>query len=137
VGEWLRRRGWRAKEIQGDMPQWQRTEAVAAFKVGSTPLLIATDVAARGLDIPGVECVINYRCVGTLLYAWTLALTPPPLRSFPLTIEDYVHRIGRTGRAGATGTAHTFFCQQDKCAHVAPPRPARGAARMMSSNPSD
>ena len=61
VGEWLRRRGWRAKEIQGDMPQWQRTEAVAAFKVGTTPLLIATDVAARGLDIPGVECVINYR----------------------------------------------------------------------------
>jgi hypothetical protein len=43
------------------MPQWQRTEAVAAFKVGTTPLLIATDVAARGLDIPGVECVINYR----------------------------------------------------------------------------
>jgi len=40
--------------------------------------------------------------------------------SFPLTIEDYVHRIGRTGRAGATGTAHTFFCQQDKCApHLA------------------
>ena len=61
VGEWLRRRGWRAKEIQGDMPQWQRTEAVAAFKVGTTPLLIATDVAARGLDIPGVECVINDR----------------------------------------------------------------------------
>ena len=61
VGEWLRRRGWRAKEIQGDMPQWQRTEAVAAFKAGTTPLLIATDVAARGLDIPGVECVINYR----------------------------------------------------------------------------
>ena len=43
------------------MPQWQRTEAVAAFKAGTTPLLIATDVAARGLDIPGVECVINYR----------------------------------------------------------------------------
>jgi hypothetical protein len=61
VGEWLRRRGWRAREIQGDMPQWQRTETVAAFKAGSLPLLIATDVAARGLDIPGVECVINYR----------------------------------------------------------------------------
>jgi superfamily II DNA/RNA helicase len=52
-------------------------------------LLIATDVAARGLDIPDVEVVINY--------------------SFPLTIEDYVHRIGRTGRAGKTGTAVTFF----------------------------
>ena len=50
---------------------------------------MATDVAARGLDIPGVDYVINY--------------------SFPLTIEDYVHRIGRTGRAGKNGTSHTFF----------------------------
>jgi hypothetical protein len=56
--------------------------------------MIATDVAARGLDIPNVEFVINY--------------------SFPLTVEDYVHRIGRTGRAGKTGTAHTFFTIADK-----------------------
>jgi hypothetical protein len=62
-------------------------------------MMIATDVAARGLDIPDVEFVINY--------------------SFPLTVEDYVHRIGRTGRAGKTGTAHTFFTIADK---VAPPR---------------
>ena len=53
------------------------------FKSGEVPLLIATDVAARGLDIPDVEAVISY--------------------SFPLTTEDYVHRIGRTGRAGKTG----------------------------------
>ena len=52
------------------------------------------DVAARGLDIPQVEYVINY--------------------SFPLTVEDYVHRIGRTGRGGATGVSHTFFCDVDK-----------------------
>ena len=58
------------------------------------PLLIATDVAARGLDIPNVEYVINY--------------------TFPLTIEDYIHRIGRTGRAGRTGIAHTFFTALDK-----------------------
>jgi len=64
------------------------------FKTGQTPLLIATDVASRGLDIPLVEYVINY--------------------SFPLTVEDYVHRIGRTGRAGNKGTAHTFFQQTDK-----------------------
>ena len=59
--------------------------------------------------------------------------------SFPLTIEDYVHRIGRTGRAGATGTAHTFFCQQDKCvprAHGRPPPTLQLAARMMSFVPS-
>jgi len=55
---------------------------------------VATDVAARGLDIPDVEVVINY--------------------SFPLTTEDYVHRIGRTGRAGKKGVAHTFFTQQNK-----------------------
>ena len=74
--------------------QTDRNRAVACFKDGSLPVLIATDVAARGLDIPGVEFVINY--------------------SFPLTIEDYVHRIGRTGRAGRTGVAYTFFTVNDK-----------------------
>ncbi len=74
-----------ASAIHGDINQRQRTEAVEHFKSGSVPLLIATDVAARGLDIPDVEAVINY--------------------SFPLTTEDYVHRIGRTGRAGKSGGA--------------------------------
>lgn len=60
-------------------------------------LQIATDVAARGLDIPDVEVVINY--------------------SFPLTTEDYVHRIGRTGRAGKKGVAHTFFMKENKVLH--------------------
>ena len=69
--------------VHGDISQSQRTAAVEKFKSGEVPLLIATDVAARGLDIPDVEAVINY--------------------SFPLTTEDYVHRIGRTGRAGKTG----------------------------------
>jgi len=85
----LKRKGWNAAAIHGDISQAQRTAAVEAFKAGTCPLLIATDVAARGLDIPDVEVVINY--------------------SFPLTIEDYVHRIGRTGRAGKTGLAVTFF----------------------------
>lgn len=57
-------------------------------------LQVATDVAARGLDIPDVEVVINY--------------------SFPLTTEDYVHRIGRTGRAGKKGVSHTFFTHHNK-----------------------
>merc|ERR1711981_1489647 len=75
-------------------PQVARTAALAAFKDGTKPLLIATDVAARGLDIPNVEYVINY--------------------GFPVTIEDYVHRIGRTGRAGKDGIAHTFFTYGDR-----------------------
>merc|ERR1719291_122417 len=90
----LTRGGWKATSIHGDKSQDQRTQAVEQFKSGEVPLLVATDVAARGLDIPGVDFVINY--------------------SFPLTIEDYVHRIGRTGRAGKNGTSHTFFQLCDK-----------------------
>jgi ATP-dependent RNA helicase DBP3 len=80
--------------IHGDKSQDARTKALADFKKGKTPLLVATDVAARGLDIPNVELVINY--------------------TFPLTIEDYVHRIGRTGRAGKMGISFTFFQNGDK-----------------------
>lgn len=90
----LSRNGHRCIGISGDKSQADRNRAVEQFKSGETPLLIATDVAARGLDIEGVEYVINY--------------------SFPLTSEDYVHRIGRTGRAGNTGVAHTFFTVNDK-----------------------
>mmetsp|Transcript_16794 Transcript_16794/g.34211 ORF Transcript_16794/g.34211 Transcript_16794/m.34211 type:complete len:572 (+) Transcript_16794:69-1784(+) len=90
----LQQSGWACCAVHGDKGQKDREEAVNAFKAGTAPLLIATDVAARGLDIPDVEVVINY--------------------SFPLTIEDYVHRIGRTGRAGKTGIAHTFFHVGDK-----------------------
>jgi ATP-dependent RNA helicase DBP3 len=95
VEYFLQKRGWpHARAIQGDMSQAARTEVMTGFKDGSSPLLIATDVAARGLDINNVEYVINY--------------------TFPLTIEDYVHRIGRTGRAGKTGCSHTFFTFNDK-----------------------
>uniref|UniRef100_A0A1D2AAX4 RNA helicase n=1 Tax=Auxenochlorella protothecoides TaxID=3075 RepID=A0A1D2AAX4_AUXPR len=85
----LQRKGWKAAAVHGDISQAQRSAAVDAFKAGTVPVLVATDVAARGLDIPDVEVVINY--------------------SFPLTTEDYVHRIGRTGRAGKKGLAHTMF----------------------------
>ncbi|KAG7389533.1 RNA-dependent ATPase [Phytophthora pseudosyringae] len=94
VERMLHQRGWNCIAIHGDRSQQQRSEAVEQFKSGEVPLLIATDVAARGLDIPGVEYVMNY--------------------SFPLTIEDYVHRIGRTGRGGKKGIAHTFFTANDK-----------------------
>jgi len=90
----LQRSGWNCTSIHGDKSQEARTEAVENFKNGRVPLLVATDVAARGLDIPDVDYVINY--------------------SFPLTIEDYVHRIGRTGRAGKSGVSHTFFQSCDK-----------------------
>eukprot|EP01104_Vermistella_antarctica_P004682 TRINITY_DN150_c0_g1_i1.p1 TRINITY_DN150_c0_g1~~TRINITY_DN150_c0_g1_i1.p1 ORF type:complete len:608 (+),score=193.00 TRINITY_DN150_c0_g1_i1:213-2036(+) len=90
----LKRQGYKCAEIHGDMTQKDRENSLASFRDKSLPLLVATDVAARGLDIPDVEVVINY--------------------SFPLTIEDYVHRIGRTGRAGKSGASYTFFHNGDK-----------------------
>ncbi|CAD6584151.1 MAG: RNA-dependent ATPase [Alectoria sarmentosa] len=86
--------GLKVAGIHGDLSQEKRTAALAAFKTGACPLLVATDVAARGLDIPAVKAVINV--------------------TFPLTVEDYVHRIGRTGRAGADGLAITLFTEHDK-----------------------
>ncbi|KAB2632149.1 DEAD-box ATP-dependent RNA helicase 5-like [Pyrus ussuriensis x Pyrus communis] len=80
--------GWKAVSMHGDKAQSERTKALSLFKKGSCPLMIATDVAAHGLDIPDVEVVINY--------------------NFYLNTEDYVHRIGRTGWAGKEGVAHTF-----------------------------
>nr|UWK20162.1 ATP-dependent RNA helicase dbp3 [Trichoderma cf. fertile] len=94
IEAFLGRKGVRVGGIHGDLKQEQRTRSLEAFKSGTTPVLVATDVAARGLDIPEVKLVINV--------------------TFPLTIEDYVHRIGRTGRAGKTGEAITFFTVQDK-----------------------
>ncbi|PFH57060.1 hypothetical protein XA68_15577 [Ophiocordyceps unilateralis] len=90
----LSRKGIRVGGIHGDLRQELRTRSLEAFKSGETPVLVATDVAARGLDIPDVKLVINV--------------------TFPLTIEDYVHRIGRTGRAGNSGEAITLFTMHDK-----------------------
>ncbi|ODQ50142.1 RNA helicase [Saitoella complicata NRRL Y-17804] len=90
----LKYKGFNVAAIHGDMQQHARTAALEEFKSGRCPLLVATDVAARGLDIPAVELVINL--------------------TFPLTIEDYVHRIGRTGRGGRSGIAITMFTKEDK-----------------------
>lgn len=90
----LKREGYEVCSIHGNKQQTARTQALSDFKEGKCPLMVATDVAARGLDIPNVEVVLNY--------------------TFPLTIEDYVHRIGRTGRAGKTGISYTFFQPGDK-----------------------
>jgi ATP-dependent RNA helicase RhlE len=80
--------GFKAVSIHGDKTQGQREKALSHFKLGQANILVATDVAARGLDIPGVSYVINFE--------------------IPSTYEDYVHRIGRTGRAGKRGKALTF-----------------------------
>ncbi|KAJ2791022.1 RNA-dependent ATPase, partial [Coemansia helicoidea] len=90
----LKQKGFRCIGIHGDKSQSQRLEAIEAFRSGDVPLLVATDVAARGLDVPDVEYVINY--------------------TFPLTIDEYTHRCGRTARAGKKGVAHTFFAEEDK-----------------------
>ncbi|XP_020211992.1 DEAD-box ATP-dependent RNA helicase 30 isoform X2 [Cajanus cajan] len=85
----MRMDGWPALSIHGDKNQSERDWVLAEFKSGRSPIMTATDVAARGLDVKDIKCVINY--------------------DFPSSLEDYVHRIGRTGRAGAKGTAYTFF----------------------------
>ncbi|KAK8022300.1 ATP-dependent RNA helicase dbp3 [Apiospora rasikravindrae] len=94
VEQFLQQRGIKVVGIHGDLRQEQRTRSLDAFKKGDMNVMVATDVAARGLDIPEVKLVLNV--------------------TFPLTIEDYVHRIGRTGRAGKTGLAITMFTEHDK-----------------------
>eukprot|EP00250_Pteridium_aquilinum_P019622 c24496_g1_i3 orf=292-2184(-) len=86
-------RGFGAAAIHGDKSQSERDHVLAQFKAGRCPILVATDVAARGLDIKDIRVVVNF--------------------DFPTGVEDYVHRIGRTGRAGATGIAYSFFTEQD------------------------
>ena len=85
----MRRDGWPALCIHGDKAQNERDWVLNEFRSGKSPIMLATDVAARGLDISDVKCVINY--------------------DFPNNVEDYVHRIGRTARGTDTGTAYTFF----------------------------
>ena len=85
----LSREGVRAVAMHGDKSQRQRERALASFEAGDVDTLVATDVAARGIDVSGISHVINY--------------DPPADR------EGYVHRVGRTGRAGATGVGITFF----------------------------
>ena len=85
----LRNTRYMARGIHGDKTQQERDWALKEFKEGKCLILIATDVASRGLDVKNIRVVVNY--------------------DMPNNIEDYIHRIGRTARAGATGTALTFF----------------------------
>ncbi|WP_229451888.1 DEAD/DEAH box helicase [Massilia niastensis] len=90
----LEQRGIKASAIHGDKTQQERMAALDAFKKGEVEVLVATDVAARGLDITDLPCVINY--------------------DLPYNAEDYVHRIGRTGRAGASGDALSVYSEKDE-----------------------
>jgi len=91
---WLYMQGFNATSIHGDRSQFEREAALKAFKSGQSPVMVATDVAARGLDIADMPCVVNY--------------------DVPNNAEDYVHRIGRTGRAGASGIAITLMAPDEE-----------------------
>ncbi|MGO1398378.1 MAG: DEAD/DEAH box helicase [Brevibacterium yomogidense] len=93
LGEELRDRGFEARALHGDLNQQMREKALAAFREGRINVLVATDVAARGIDIDDITHVINYQC--------------------PEDEKIYVHRVGRTGRAGRTGIAVTFVDWDD------------------------
>jgi superfamily II DNA/RNA helicase len=90
----MERVGLSVRDIHGDLDQSQRTAALDAFKQGEIAFLVATDVAARGLDIAMLPCVINY--------------------DVPTHADDYVHRIGRTGRAGQEGRAYTLVLPEER-----------------------
>jgi len=100
LADTLAGRGHAVIDIHGDLDQRDRNESVIAFSNGSKRIMVATDVASRGLDIKDIALVINY--------------------DLPFDSEVYTHRIGRTGRADATGTAISLFCAKDseKCAYV-------------------
>ncbi|KAL1453437.1 hypothetical protein WDU94_007577, partial [Cyamophila willieti] len=85
----VRNKGWPAVAIHGNKSQQERDRVLNEFRVGRASILVATDVAARGLDVDDVKFVINY--------------------DYPNNCEDYIHRIGRTGRSQTTGTAYAFF----------------------------
>jgi ATP-dependent RNA helicase RhlE len=90
----LARGGVHAERIHGNRSQAQRTDALAGFKTGRFPILVATDIAARGIDVEALGHVVNY--------------------DVPLVPEDYVHRIGRTGRAEAVGSAFTLVAPEEE-----------------------
>lgn len=93
VAEGLKKRGYMAEGIHGDLSQQKRDSVIRQFREGTIDILIATDVAARGLDISGVTHVYNY--------------------DLPQDPESYVHRVGRTGRAGKAGIANTFVIPRE------------------------
>jgi len=93
VAQQLKRAGYRAASLQGDLSQYQRQAALDGFRDGSFQVLVATDIASRGIDVEDISHVINY--------------------DMPDCTDAYIHRIGRTGRVGKTGDAFTFVTGED------------------------
>jgi ATP-dependent RNA helicase RhlE len=93
VAEQLQKDGFKATSLQGNLSQYQRQAAIDGFRSGSIKMLVATDIAARGIDVLRISHVINY--------------------DMPDTTDAYTHRIGRTGRIGKTGDAFTFVTRED------------------------
>jgi ATP-dependent RNA helicase RhlE len=94
LADFLVQQGVNAERIHGNRSQNQRTQALAGFKSGRYPVLVATDIAARGIDVEALSHVVNF--------------------DVPAAPEDYIHRVGRTGRAEMTGEAFTFVAPQDE-----------------------
>lgn len=94
VGQQLERAGYRAASLQGNLSQNRRQEALDGFRSGRFQILVATDIAARGIDVSSISHVINY--------------------DMPDTADAYTHRIGRTGRAAKTGDSFTFITREDE-----------------------
>ena len=93
IAKRLQMNDFKADFLIGDLPQSKRLQVLNKFREGQTPILVATDVAARGIDVSDMEMVINF--------------------DLPVEAENYVHRIGRTARAGKSGKAYTFCSEQD------------------------
>jgi ATP-dependent RNA helicase RhlE len=94
LADFLAQQGVKAERIHGNRSQNQRTQALAGFKSGRYPVLVATDIAARGIDVEALSHVVNF--------------------DVPAVPEDYIHRVGRTGRAELTGEAFTFVAPQEE-----------------------
>src|SRR5205085_7529082 len=94
LADYLVQHGVKAERIHGNRSQSQRTAALAGFKSGRYPVLVATDIAARGIDVEALSHVVNF--------------------DVPAAPDDYIHRVGRTGRAEMTGEAFTFVTPQDE-----------------------
>jgi ATP-dependent RNA helicase DeaD len=111
LAEKLRARGYTAAAISGDVPQAQRERTVNQLKAGKLDILVATDVAARGLDVDRISHVVNY--------------------DLPIDTESYVHRIGRTGRAGRSGDAISFVTPRERRMLTAIERATRQPLKQM------